>query len=84
MHDEDASRERLPKVSSEPPLDEEKLEKMRGRVKRVKFRGRVRRALMDVGIGGCEAHAGDRPQFFDTRMIQGLLKAFEDLDHYFC
>ena len=42
------------------------------------------RLLTEAGLGDGRVQAGDRPQSFDTRLIQGLLRAFRDPDHHFC
>ena len=44
----------------------------------------LRRILREAGRGTCLPKSGDRPQHFDTRLIQGLLEECEDPDAYFC
>ena len=47
-------------------------------------RERMREVLSAAGHGDCQQRAGDQPQQFETRLIQGLLQACEDPDARFC
>ena len=44
----------------------------------------LRRALREGGHGDGLPREGDRAQVFEIRLIQALLEACEDPDHYFC
>ena len=44
----------------------------------------LKKTLRAHGIEESEKKKGDAEQVTDVRLIQGLLKAFDDPDHYFC